>query len=77
MATRLLVSFRSDDRAQETIAGVKRVVESGVKETLLRIVAILSFYVRRPNRRRMEESYIPRKSHEEECRLEFLRFLHW
>ena len=77
MTKQVLVSLRCDDRDRDILPSVKPVIESGIKTKLLRIVAMFSPCVRKQDRRRMDENYIPRKSREEESRLEFQRFLYW
>lgn len=76
MAKQLLVALGSDDRIPKVMPLVKPVIQSRVKTNLLRIVALLSRCVRRQGRRQTEDIYIPRKSREEESRLEFQRFLY-
>jgi hypothetical protein len=65
------------DRDRDVLPSVKPVIEGGVKTKLVRIIARLSRYVRKQDRRQMEESYISRKSREDESHLEFQRFLYW
>jgi hypothetical protein len=77
MARQLIVPLRSNGSAQDILPSVKPVIEDGVKTKLLRVIAMLSRYVRGQRSRQMEESYIARKSRDEESRLEFQRFLHW
>jgi hypothetical protein len=77
MAKQLIVPLGSAGHSHETDPSVKPAVENGVRTRLSRIFAMLSRYVRTKDRRQIEESYIPRKSREEESRLEFLRFLYW
>ena len=77
MLKQLSVPLRSDDRAQEIVLSVKPVAESGVRTNLLRIVATFSRCVRKQDRRRMDENYVPHKSRDEKSRLELQRFLYW
>jgi hypothetical protein len=77
MAKQPVVAFRSDDCISEFVPSVKPVIQNGVKANLLRIKTMLSGCVRRQKRRQTGEVCIPRKSREEESRLEFQRFLYW
>lgn len=77
MAKQLIVPFGSAGYSHETDPSVKPAVENRVKTRLSRIFAMLSRYVRTKDRHPMEKSYIPRKSREDESRLEFQRFLYW
>ena len=76
MARHNSVTLGFDDSAQKTIPMVEP-VQSGAKTKLMRIIAMLSRCVHRQPRHQTEESYIPRKSREDESRLEFQRFLYW
>lgn len=77
MAKQLLVAIGSDDRIPHVMPPVKPVSQSRAKTNLLRIIAMLSRCVRRQGRRQTEDTHTPRKSREEENRLEFQRFLYW
>lgn len=77
MAKQLLVVRGSDDRIPKVMPSVKPINRSGLKTKLLRIIAMFGRDVRKQDRRQLEESYVPRKSREEESRLEFQRFLYW
>ena len=77
IAIQFIVPLRSDSSAQGILPLVKPVIEGARKTKSLRIIIMLSRYLCRQNRLQLEESYIPRKSHEEESRLEFQRFLYW
>jgi hypothetical protein len=77
MASQLILSQEREDRAQHIHPTVEPFLQDWVRAKLWWIVVNLSRYFRSRRPHPMEQSYIPRKSHEEECRLEFLRFLHW
>jgi hypothetical protein len=77
MAKQLHAALGADNEIPKVTSSAKPVIEGGVKTKLLRIIARLSRYVRKQDRRQLEEIYIPRKSREEESRLEFQRFLYW
>ena len=76
MAKRL-VSIRSHGRVPKVMPSVKPLIQSKVKTNLLRIITMLSSYLRNQNRLQLEENYIPRKRREEETSLELQRFLYW
>ena len=77
MDKQLLVGLGSDDPSPKFMPSVKPVIQSGLRTNLLWTIAMLSRYVRREDRGQTEEIYTPRKSHKEESRLEFQRFLYW
>lgn len=70
----LTLSF--DDSAQKTIPVVEP-VRSGANTKLSRWATMLIGHIAGRRRRPVVDSYIPRKSREEESRLEFQRFLYW
>jgi hypothetical protein len=63
--------------------GNRRIMPSGVqakpgwmKKTWLRLLAMLSGCIRGRSRHQAIATYLPRKSREDESRLEFERFIH-
>jgi hypothetical protein len=77
MAKQLLVAIRSHGRVPKIMPSVKAPIQSGVKTNLLRIITMLSGYLRKQDRRHMEENYMSPKLREKESRSEFQRFLYW
>jgi len=77
MAKQLLVALRSDDRIPKVMPSLEPFIQGGVRAELSRFATISTAGIGGRRRRPAIESYIPRKSREEESRLEFQRFLYW
>ena len=75
MGKQTSVTLGFDDCPRESITMAES-MGWWAKIKLLRLMATLSGYIRRQDRRQTEECYVPRKSREEESRLEFQRFIY-
>jgi hypothetical protein len=76
MAKHNSLTLGFDDCAQKTVPVVEP-VRSGARAKLSRWTTMLIGYIAGRRRRPVVDSYIPRKSREDESRLEFQRFLYW
>ena len=77
MAKQLHAALGADNEIPKVTSSAKPVIEGGVRTKLLQVIAMLRRHVYAQRSRQLEEIYIPRKSREEESRLEFQRFLYW
>ena len=76
MAKHNSVTLGFNDSAEKIISVVDP-VPSGAKTKLSGVIALLLRYICGKHRHQIEESYISRKSRNDEGRLEFQRFLYW
>ncbi|MDH3444143.1 MAG: hypothetical protein OEN50_09500 [Deltaproteobacteria bacterium] len=77
MAKENFITLQFDARAQRSSTSVVQNAPSGMKIRLLRSIAMLTGSIWGRSRHQAIQSYGPRKSREDESRLEFQRFLYW
>ena len=76
MAKQNSVTLGIEDCAHKTISSAEP-VQSWARTKLVRMMAILTGSIRGRYRHQIGESYTPRRSPDDDSRLEFQRFLYW
>jgi hypothetical protein len=69
--------LRLDSGTRKLLLAVERVAQCRIASKVMQAVGTLVATICRRRRREAGESFMPRKSHEDEARLEFERFLYW
>ena len=77
MAKKLLILLEPSNRPQWFIPSEQSVIQSRITATLLRLMRMVNGGFRGPRQNTSVENYASGKSREDECRLEFQRFMHW
>ena len=77
MTKQVLQPLRLERGIEESLPGVGQVNRPRMSTKVMQVVRALAVYIR--ERRQLDdvESFVPRKTHEDEARLEFERFLYW
>ena len=77
MAKQVLQPLRLERGIEESLPGVGRVNRPRMPTKVMQVVRALAVYIRERRQLEVIEPFIPRKTHEDEARLEFERFLYW
>ena len=77
MTKQVLQSLRLDRGIEESLPGVGQVNRPRRPTKVMQVVRALAVYIRERRQLDVVESFISRKTHEDEARLEFERFLYW
>ena len=77
MAEQILQSSGLNGRRGRILPCVEQVSRNRMAAKMMQLAGGLTGYVHGRRRREAMESFMPRKSHEDERRLEFERFLYW
>ena len=77
MAKQILQPLRLDIGIEAILPSLDRVARPRKPAKLMQALRTLAVYIRERRRRKPVESFTPRKSHEDDRRLEFERFLYW
>lgn len=77
MAKQVLQPLRLERGIEESLPGVGQVNRPRIPIKVMQVVRALAVYIRERSQLEVAESFIPRKTHEDEARLEFERFLYW
>jgi hypothetical protein len=77
MAKQILKTLGLDDRSELILLSMERLARTAMTEKVTQLVRTLTGYICGRRRREAIVSFMSRKSHEDERRLEFERFLYW
>jgi hypothetical protein len=77
VAKQILQPLRLDIGIEAILPSLDRVARPRKRAKLMQALRTLAAYIRERRRRKPVESFTPRKSHEDDRRLEFERFLYW
>jgi len=77
VAKQILQPLRLDIGIEAILPSLDRVARPRKRAKLMQALRTLAAHIRERRRRKPVESFTPRKSHEDDLRLEFERFLYW
>ena len=77
MAKQLHMALGSEHHVPKVMPSVRPLIQGGMGAKFLRFATALLFSIGGRRRKPAVQSYIPRKSREEDSRLEFEKFLYW
>lgn len=77
MAKQIFQAFKLNSGIDAILFWVERVAQRNIGAKARLAITTLAVYARGRHRREAVESFVPRKSHEDERRLELERFLYW
>jgi hypothetical protein len=77
VAKQILQPLRLDIGIEAILPSFAGFLGRATRSKLMQALRTLAAYIRERRRRKPVESFTPRKSHEDDRRLEFERFLYW